>query len=583
MSLAFVGVHGPILFRGGAKRRRWTCTLKEGERVAKLRSRVVVRSGEAWIKLAERIVDGDGEQGEEKYLAGRLRRELKGLKKMCGEKEGDEDAWRVVGQMEEMVGKVERELDRKRNEVDGRLHEEIEDGLLWGKEGGEDIIEYTGAEGGGGLGRKVKEKGEEMKRRATSVGEGIGQSVKEFIKDDGSVDVEGVKKVVGEVLDNAGRTWRRLNGYTESDTDEGVLVVRDTDKEFKLREQIGTLEGELRTASKRREESLRREDQLGKLMRAKEIRMMDDEVSGLRRTLAVRVLELEMEKMFVSLANEIEKSEAQMMREERVLVVEFGDLDERLGSLKILVEQEEPMLIEDVVVGELAADVLDLKTRLGLDEALYSSRGMSWMQLQQTWTASVRKAKMGVEFYWRGMRLFAGDLRFAVRLIRKTVSGYTPTSREVRTLRRTGRDMLTLVPFTIVLIAPLTPVGHVLIFSFLQRFWPEFFPSTFSERRQEVMKRHEQYAETLDEDEREDGEEEGERGLGLWRKRVMFGVWAKEATEEKEQRDGGEVKVEKEDQDGLRLSELAEDAMDSEKAAKKKRIAVAMDELHLAD
>ncbi len=41
-------------------------------------------------------------------------------------------------------------------------------------------------------------------------------------------------------------------------------------------------------------------------------------------------------------------------------------------------------------------------------------------------------------------------------------------NREVNTLRRTGKDLLTLVPFTIILIIPLTPVGHVLVFSFIQ-------------------------------------------------------------------------------------------------------------------
>jgi hypothetical protein len=35
-------------------------------------------------------------------------------------------------------------------------------------------------------------------------------------------------------------------------------------------------------------------------------------------------------------------------------------------------------------------------------------------------------------------------------------------------MRRTGKDLLTLIPFTIILIIPLSPVGHVLVFSFIQ-------------------------------------------------------------------------------------------------------------------
>ena len=42
------------------------------------------------------------------------------------------------------------------------------------------------------------------------------------------------------------------------------------------------------------------------------------------------------------------------------------------------------------------------------------------------------------------------------------------TCREVNAVRRTGKDLLTLIPTTIILIIPLSPVGHVLVFSFIQ-------------------------------------------------------------------------------------------------------------------
>ena len=60
---------------------------------------------------------------------------------------------------------------------------------------------------------------------------------------------------------------------------------------------------------------------------------------------------------------------------------------------------------------------------------------------------------------------------------------------QVQALRRTAKDLLTFIPFAIILIAPLTPVGHVLIFSFLQKYFPGFFPSQFTNRRQELMTR----------------------------------------------------------------------------------------------
>ena len=76
---------------------------------------------------------------------------------------------------------------------------------------------------------------------------------------------------------------------------------------------------------------------------------------------------------------------------------------------------------------------------------------------------------------------------------------------EVNALRRTGKDLLVLVPFTIILIIPLSPVGHVLVFSFIQvrgfpnprrmitnvcicaficqKFFPDFYPTCYSEKR----------------------------------------------------------------------------------------------------
>ena len=48
---------------------------------------------------------------------------------------------------------------------------------------------------------------------------------------------------------------------------------------------------------------------------------------------------------------------------------------------------------------------------------------------------------------------------------------------QVKLLRRIAKDLLTIIPFVVILIIPLTPLGHVLVFSFIQRFFPDFFPS----------------------------------------------------------------------------------------------------------
>ena len=67
----------------------------------------------------------------------------------------------------------------------------------------------------------------------------------------------------------------------------------------------------------------------------------------------------------------------------------------------------------------------------------------------------------------------------------------------MQALRRTVKDIVTFVPFAVILIVPLTPVGHVLIFGFIQRYFPDFFPSQFNARRQDMVKRYEQLREQL--------------------------------------------------------------------------------------
>eukprot|EP00953_Heterococcus_sp_UTEX-ZZ885_P030694 16198-Heterococcus_DN1.PRE.2 len=83
-------------------------------------------------------------------------------------------------------------------------------------------------------------------------------------------------------------------------------------------------------------------------------------------------------------------------------------------------------------------------------------------------------------------------MQYAFALVTKAAQGYTLKPREVRTLRRSGKDLLTLIPTIIIIVLPLTPVGHVLIFSFIQRYFPDFFPSTYTERRQNLLKMYEE-------------------------------------------------------------------------------------------
>jgi hypothetical protein len=66
------------------------------------------------------------------------------------------------------------------------------------------------------------------------------------------------------------------------------------------------------------------------------------------------------------------------------------------------------------------------------------------------------------------------------------------SSRPVAVSRsRTFKDIITFIPVVIILIIPLSPVGHVLVFGAIQRFFPDFFPSCFTEQRQNLLQLYE--------------------------------------------------------------------------------------------
>jgi len=125
--------------------------------------------------------------------------------------------------------------------------------------------------------------------------------------------------------------------------------------------------------------------------------------------------------------------------------------------------------------------VSDLKSRLGLDTQLIPT--MNWGSLGVVVEENLNKLRVGLAFFGEGTKLLVSDIQYVWLMLSKAVQGYTLKPREVNAIRRTAKDMLTLIPFTIILIIPLSPIGHVLVFTFIQRFFPEFYPSCYTEKR----------------------------------------------------------------------------------------------------
>ncbi|CAI5527307.1 unnamed protein product [Closterium sp. Naga37s-1] len=318
---------------------------------------------------------------------------------------------------------------------------------------------------------------------------------------DFSIDLPTIKGAGGKAVRTLVDTWRRLNGRpptTELEPLASGLPRPDStgdkeeEKKLKLLLEGEALDRRLNEAIRNREQRLRQRNVLVRARLAREIKALDDEVNELRKELAVRTLQLQMQVIYMFLEQELlfaaDSQDVRSDEDESLLVAEYGLLDADLARLRTAVDRNEAILIEDEELEALAIDIPDLKFRLGIMEE-------PSVPLQQRAQMTVEEAKgkvgEGASFFARGVRLLAGDVAYSARLFWVAATGTTLKAREVQTLRRTATDLLVVIPFAIILIAPITPVGHVAVFGFLQRYFPGFFPSAFSSRRQEVMVRYE--------------------------------------------------------------------------------------------
>lgn len=303
--------------------------------------------------------------------------------------------------------------------------------------------------------------------------------------------------------------WQRLNGKMDgsargvdpalaglpecsSKADERSLAV------LKLSLEVQDRDKQLADASRARDQVVKNSsrDALSRVRLARDIRESDDKVSDVRRIFAVRTLQVEMERILSQLEEEAADAPSFAFRadELELLVAEFGVMDASLRKLVSAVDRGASELISDEDLTELATDIPDLKARLGIADDGLASMSLELMseRAKNTVDESFGKLTEGAEFMARGVKMLGGDIVSSGRFFGRAVMGSTLRPREVQTIRRTTLDIFTFVPFIIILIIPLTPVGHVLIFSFIQRYFPALFPSQFSSRRQELMKKYEE-------------------------------------------------------------------------------------------
>nr|XP_004302877.2 PREDICTED: uncharacterized protein LOC101310236 isoform X2 [Fragaria vesca subsp. vesca] len=89
---------------------------------------------------------------------------------------------------------------------------------------------------------------------------------------------------------------------------------------------------------------------------------------------------------------------------------------------------------------------------------------------------------------WMGTHLLFIDLMSALELLLKQLRGHKISRRERNKLQRTLNDITSLIPVTILMLLPVSAVGHAAIFAAINKYIPGLIPSPYSSERLDVVK-----------------------------------------------------------------------------------------------
>ncbi|XP_027366328.1 uncharacterized protein LOC113872737 isoform X2 [Abrus precatorius] len=89
---------------------------------------------------------------------------------------------------------------------------------------------------------------------------------------------------------------------------------------------------------------------------------------------------------------------------------------------------------------------------------------------------------------WQGTQLLAIDVAVAMGLLRRALIGDELTEKEKKTLKRTLTDMASVVPIGVLMLLPVTAVGHAAMLAAIQRYVPSLIPSTYAPERLDLLR-----------------------------------------------------------------------------------------------
>ncbi|XP_062112673.1 uncharacterized protein LOC133823841 isoform X2 [Humulus lupulus] len=118
---------------------------------------------------------------------------------------------------------------------------------------------------------------------------------------------------------------------------------------------------------------------------------------------------------------------------------------------------------------------------------------------------SFDKLKEASTDVWQGTQLLAIDVGASMGLLRRALIGDELTEKEKKALRRTGTDLASVVPIGVLMLLPVTAVGHAAMLAAIQRYVPSLIPSTYGSERLDLLRQLEKVKEMETSEESSDG------------------------------------------------------------------------------
>ncbi|KAJ1388758.1 LETM1-like [Sesbania bispinosa] len=99
---------------------------------------------------------------------------------------------------------------------------------------------------------------------------------------------------------------------------------------------------------------------------------------------------------------------------------------------------------------------------------------------------------------WMGTLLLFIDIMVALELLVRQAHGCKASRSQKKRLERTMTDIIVLIPVTILMLLPVTAVGHAAILAAIKKYMPFLIPSSYSSERLDVVKQIKQTREMGD-------------------------------------------------------------------------------------